>query len=85
MPVPVLNSKSSSTSSDEKVDLEQFELEQQSRGDGLEWVGEGGGVAVCASGPERLTRDASNAVARMSVRYGVRMGGIALHTEAFTM
>lgn len=79
----MLNSKALSTSSDEKA---QFELEQQqSREDGLEWVGEGGGVAVCASGPERLTRDASNAVARISMRYGVRMGGIALHTEAFTM
>lgn len=86
VPVPVLNSKSSPSSASEKADLAQFELEQQqSREDGLEWVGEGGGVAVCASGPERLARDASNAVARMSVRHGVRMGGIALHTEVFSM
>jgi hypothetical protein len=45
----------------------------------------GGGVAVCASGPESLTRAAANAVARLSVRRGVELGGIALHTEVFRM
>ncbi|KAA1466991.1 iron reductase [Dentipellis sp. KUC8613] len=52
---------------------------------GLQWVGEGGGVAVCASGPEGLTTETRNAVARLSLTHGVRMGGIALHTELFSM
>ncbi|TFY66277.1 hypothetical protein EVG20_g4809 [Dentipellis fragilis] len=50
---------------------------------GPQWVGEGGGVAVCASGPDSLTTETSNAVARLSLTHGVRMGGIALHTEVF--
>ncbi|KAG1788959.1 iron reductase [Suillus plorans] len=45
----------------------------------------GGGVAVCASGPESLTRDAQNAVPRLSLTMGMDMGGIALHTEQFTL
>ncbi|KAI0061356.1 iron reductase [Artomyces pyxidatus] len=49
----------------------------------LRWVGEGGGVAVCASGPESMTREASNAVAKLSLSHSRRMGGIALHTEVF--
>ncbi|KAI0312563.1 hypothetical protein OF83DRAFT_1145534 [Amylostereum chailletii] len=52
---------------------------------GLGWVGEGGGVAVCASGPESMTREAHNAVARLGVRHSRRMGGIALHTEVFSL
>lgn len=44
-----------------------------------------GGVAVCASGPEILTRDASNAVARVALSRGMQLGGIALHTESFTL
>ncbi|ETW79594.1 ferric reductase [Heterobasidion irregulare TC 32-1] len=51
----------------------------------LRWAGEGGGVAVCASGPERMTREAQNAVAKLSVSHGMRMGGIALHTELFSL
>ncbi|THH15440.1 hypothetical protein EW146_g5043 [Bondarzewia mesenterica] len=51
----------------------------------LQWVGEGGGVAVCASGPERMTREAQNAVAKLLLSHGVRMGGIALHTELFSL
>jgi len=45
----------------------------------------GGGVAVCASGPESLTREASNAVAALALRHSRRTGGIALHTEVFSM
>jgi hypothetical protein len=45
----------------------------------------GGGVAVCAAGPESLTRQTANAVAAASLRKGMGLGGIALHTEVFAM
>ncbi|KAG1897641.1 uncharacterized protein F5891DRAFT_1241288 [Suillus fuscotomentosus] len=48
-------------------------------------MGLGGGVAVCASGPENLMRDAQNAVARLGLTMGMDVGGIALHTELFTL
>lgn len=49
-------------------------------------IREGGGVAVCASGPASLTRDAANAVARLQMLgKGMRLGGIALHTEVFKL
>ncbi|TBU24548.1 iron reductase [Dichomitus squalens] len=51
----------------------------------LKWVGLGGGVGVCAAGPESLTRAAHNAVARVSLTRGVELGGIALHTELFAI
>ena len=44
-----------------------------------------GGVGVCASGPENLTREAANAVARLGPVHGRRVGGIALHTEVFSL
>jgi len=44
-----------------------------------------GGVAVCASGTESLTREAANAVARLGSVHGRRVGGIALHTEVFSL
>jgi len=44
-----------------------------------------GGVGVCASGPETLTREAQNAVARVNFSRGVELGGIALHTELFAL
>jgi len=44
-----------------------------------------GGVGVCASGPESLTREAANAVARLGSVHGRRVGGIALHTEVFSL
>lgn len=47
--------------------------------------GSGGGVAVCASGPESLTREAQNAVARLGLTTSMDVGGIALHTELFTL
>ncbi|KAF9072860.1 ferric reductase like transmembrane component-domain-containing protein [Rhodocollybia butyracea] len=50
----------------------------------LQWVGLGGGVAVCASGPQSLTREASNAVAKLSLLRGVELGGVGLHTEVFS-
>lgn len=51
----------------------------------LNWVGLGGGVAVCAAGPESLTREAHNAVARVSLTRGVELGGVSLHTELFAI
>ncbi|KAG2040872.1 iron reductase [Suillus americanus] len=47
--------------------------------------GSGGGVAVCASGPESLTREAQNAVARLGLTMNMDVGGIALHTELFAL
>lgn len=50
-----------------------------------EWKHSGGGVAVCASGPENLTREAQNAVARIGLTTSIEVGGIALHTELFSL
>jgi len=44
-----------------------------------------GGVEVCASGPESLTREATNAVARLAPAHGTRVGRITLHTEVFSL
>jgi len=50
------------------------------------FVGGDGGLAVCASGPESLIRETSNAVARMQLLgQASRLGGIGLHTEVFAM
>ncbi|KAL4263678.1 Ferric/Cupric Reductase Transmembrane Component [Pleurotus pulmonarius] len=51
----------------------------------LRWAGFGGGVGICASGPESLTREAANAVARLGLRKGKQVGGVGLHTELFAM
>ncbi|KAJ3711396.1 hypothetical protein C8R42DRAFT_616455 [Lentinula raphanica] len=51
----------------------------------LQWVGLGGGIAVCASGPGSLTREASNAVAKLSLLKGIELGGVGLHTEVFSV
>ena len=51
----------------------------------LHWVGLGGGVGVCASGPESLIRETQNAVARLGATQGVQLGGIGLHTELFAL
>ncbi|KAG1829258.1 hypothetical protein EV424DRAFT_1381700 [Suillus variegatus] len=48
-------------------------------------VGLGAGVAVWASSSESLRGDAQNAVARSGLTMGVDVGGIALHTELFTL
>jgi predicted ferric reductase len=45
----------------------------------------GGGVAVCASGPETLTREVQNAVAGLGLTMNMNTGGITLHTELFTL
>ncbi|TFK37211.1 hypothetical protein BDQ12DRAFT_685512 [Crucibulum laeve] len=52
----------------------------------LPWVGFGGGLAVCASGPESLTREAANAVARLQLGgQGLKIGGVGLHTEVYSV
>ncbi|KAJ8518183.1 hypothetical protein ONZ45_g4714 [Pleurotus djamor] len=45
----------------------------------------GGGVAICASGPQDLVQDAEDAAARLGLSNGFQLGGVALHTESFTM
>ncbi|KAG6377928.1 hypothetical protein JVT61DRAFT_14717 [Boletus reticuloceps] len=51
----------------------------------VETSGHAGGVAVCASGPTSLTREAQNAVARLGVLRGIELGGVAIHVEQFTL
>ncbi|TFK26125.1 ferric reductase-like transmembrane component/FAD binding protein [Coprinopsis marcescibilis] len=47
----------------------------------LPWVGLEGGIALCASGPEGLTREAANAVARLQLSKNI--GPVGVHTEVF--
>jgi ferric-chelate reductase len=54
--------------------------------DGLGWVGLGGGLGVCASGPRELTREATNAVAKLSLSGGAaEVGTVGLHAETFVL
>lgn len=54
--------------------------------DGLRWVGLGGGLGVCASGPSELTREAANAVAKLSFsKSAEELGNVGLHTETFAL
>lgn len=59
--------------------------DENKREAGVERVVCQGGVGVCASGPESLTCEAANAVARLGPVHGKRVGGIALHTEVFSL
>jgi len=81
----LLTTPGSSSSNSVSVDIEEDAGEKLDQSPKLNWVGLGGGVAVCASGPETLTREAHNAVARIGMRKGVELGGIALHTELFSL
>ncbi|KAI0085510.1 iron reductase [Irpex rosettiformis] len=58
---------------------------QDSQDAKLQWVGLGGGVGVCASGPEGLIRETQNAVALIGTLKGIRLGGVGLHTELFAI
>ena len=69
-------------SQDSDGDLED---ERKSAKVKLNWVGLGGGVGVCASGPESLILETQNAVARLGAMRGVSLGGIGLHTELFAV
>ncbi len=52
----------------------------------LPWIRPGGGVAVCASGPESLMRETANAVSRVKMsKKGRNLGDVALHTELFSL
>ncbi|KAG1762575.1 iron reductase [Suillus occidentalis] len=66
--------------SSEMADSVEIRFDRSEKSHGL-----GGGVAVCASGPESLTREAQNAVARLGLTSSMDVGGIALHTELFTL
>lgn len=70
---------------DEVVD-EDADVELDPPSNKLAWVGAGGGLAVCASGPEGLTREAGNAVARLKLtKVGWEVGPVGLHTEVFAL
>ena len=73
--------ESTSSSASEKAEAEV----KASPAAKLEWVGTGGGVGVCASGPEALCRETQNAVAKLGLTRGIPLGGIGLHTELFAM
>lgn len=44
-----------------------------------------GGVAVAVSGPESLTAEAQNVIAQIPIAHTRRLGGLALHTEIFSL
>jgi ferric-chelate reductase len=71
----------------EEIDVEDLDEVDEgvlNVGTRLQWVPDGGGLAVCASGPESLVREAANAVARIQMSgRGKRLGGVGLHTEVF--
>ncbi|THH04361.1 hypothetical protein EW145_g5574 [Phellinidium pouzarii] len=46
---------------------------------------EGGGLAVCTAGPEGMTRETKNAVARLALLRAHRLGRIECHTEVYTL
>lgn len=77
---PISLEKRKSTSTDPESEF------GDSLGSKLSWIENGGGLAVCASGPESLTREASNAVARLQMSgRGVQIGKIGFHSEVFTL
>jgi len=45
----------------------------------------GGGVTVCTSGPESLTRETQNTVAKLGVTKAMELGGILVHVERFML
>ena len=71
---------------DEVVTDEDADVELDPPSNKLAWIGAGGGLAVCASGPEGLTREAANAVARLKLtKVGWEVGPVGLHTEVFAL
>jgi ferric-chelate reductase len=83
LPNNLLTIPGSSSSNSVSVDIEEDAGEKLYQSPKLNWVGLGGGVAVC--GPETLTREAHNAVVRIEMRKGVGLRGIALHKELFSL
>ncbi|KAI5998357.1 hypothetical protein F5J12DRAFT_849863 [Pisolithus orientalis] len=45
----------------------------------------GGGIVVCASGPESLVVETRNAVARLGVGNALKLGGVVVHVESFAL
>jgi len=45
----------------------------------------GGGLAVVVSGPDRLTAEAQNVIAGIPANATRQVGGVALHTENFSL
>ncbi|KAG1794714.1 hypothetical protein EV424DRAFT_1547869 [Suillus variegatus] len=73
------NNLPSSSNKEDSIEIRCDESQAQ------KMVGLGGGVAVCTSGSESLTKDAQNAVVRLGLIMGVDVGRIALHTDLFTL
>lgn len=85
----LLESGSSSPDITEKVviaDIKTSESEAVGIREKFPSVHGGGGLAVCASGPQSMTREAANAVARIQMSgRGSQLGGVGLHTENFSL
>ena len=45
----------------------------------------GGDLAVCAAGPEAMTREVNNTIARLTVSGGMQVGKVACHTELYSL
>jgi len=73
------NNLPSSSNKEDSIEIRCDESQAQ------KMVGLGGGVAVCTSGSESLTKDAQNTVVRLGLIMGVDVGRIALHTDLFTL
>lgn len=86
IPTPTKRPATATTQATESTSAAGSEDFDPSVRDRLPWIGLGGGLAVCASGPEGLTREAANAVARLQVLSGVgNLGIVGLHTEVFAL
>jgi hypothetical protein len=63
-------------------DLEEVDEGVINVGTSLKWVLDEGGLAVCASCPESLVREAANSVARIEMSgRGMTFGGVRLHIK----
>jgi len=73
----------SAVAGDVLPDAEELDINPSAR---LGWYGYGGGIAVCASGPEELTSSAANAVARFQLsQRGTDAGSIGFHSEKYSL
>ena len=48
-------------------------------------IGSGGDLAVCAAGPEAMTREAKNAIARLTMSQRMQLGKVSCHTELYSL
>jgi len=48
-------------------------------------IGGEGGLAVCVAGPEAMTRETKNGVARLTMSRGMELGRVACHTELYSL